>query len=365
MLRRMNVATSRVAPAGAASRIFHLVLVKPSHYDAQGYVIQWLRSAIPSNTLASLFGLAADCAERRVLGDDVELKITAIDETNTRVRPAKLAALIAATGGHGMVALVGVQSNQFPRAMDIARPLRRLGVTVAIGGFHVSGTISMLPGLQPEVQEAVDLGISIFAGEAEERLDQVLRDADAGALKPVYNFMADLPNIAHVPAPILPRERIRRTAAGQTSFDAGRGCPFQCSFCTIINVQGRKSRRRSADDVEAIIRANLAQGISSFFITDDNLARNKDWEPIFDRLIPRRKVEKKKISFVIQVDTLCHKIPRFVEKAARAGVRRVFIGLENINPDNLIAAKKKQNRITEYREMLQAWKRARVLTACG
>ena len=49
----------------------------------------------------------------------------------------------------------------------------------------------------------------------------------------------------------------------------------------------------------------------------------------------------------IQVDTLCHKIPGFIEKATKAGVRRAFIGLENINPDNLIAAKKRQNKITE------------------
>ena len=70
----------------------------------------------------------------------------------------------------------------------------------------------------------------------------------------------------------------------------------------------------------------------SFFITDDNFARNKDWEPILDRLIQLREVEKLKIGFIIQVDTLCHKIPNFIEKCARAGVRRVFIGLENINP---------------------------------
>jgi radical SAM superfamily enzyme YgiQ (UPF0313 family) len=42
------------------------------------------------------------------------------------------------------------------------------------------------------------------------------------------------------------------------AFDAGRGCPFQCSFCTIINVQGRKPRWRDADDVEQLVRANLA-----------------------------------------------------------------------------------------------------------
>jgi radical SAM superfamily enzyme YgiQ (UPF0313 family) len=47
-------------------------------------------------------------------------------------------------------------------------------------------------------------------------------------------------------------------------------------------VQGRKSRRRSADDIEQIVRNNLAQGINRFFITDDNFARNTDWEKVFD-----------------------------------------------------------------------------------
>ncbi len=101
---------------------------------------------------------------------------------------------------------------------------------------------------------------------------------------------------------------------------------------------------------------NWEQGISKFFITDDNFARNRDWEKIFDRLINLREEEKIPLGLLIQVDTLCHKIPRFMEKAKRAGVTRVFIGLENINPTNLLAAKKRQNKITEYRKMLLAWK---------
>src|SRR5712692_3565653 len=64
------------------------------------------------------------------------------------------------------------------------------------------------------------------------------------------------------------------------------------SCCTIINVQGRKSRRRSADDVEKAIREHLAEGLNNFFITDDNFARNKDWEAIFDRLIELRERDK-------------------------------------------------------------------------
>ena len=68
---------------------------------------------------------------------------------------------------------------------------------------------------------------------------------------------------------------------------------------------------------------------------------------------------------MIQVDTLCHKIPNFIEKAKRAGVTRVFIGLENINPDNLAAANKRQNKITEYRKMLLAWKAQGIMTLAG
>ena len=87
----------------------------------------------------------------------------------------------------------------------------------------------------------------------------------------------------------MPPERVGRTIGMISSFDAGRGCPFLCSFCTIINVQGRKSRYRTADDIEALVRVNHANGVRYFFITDDNLARNRNWELIFDRLIALRE----------------------------------------------------------------------------
>ncbi len=352
-----------MAATGRAPERFSLVLIKPSHYDDDGYVIQWFRSAIPSNSLAVLHGLAVDCRQRRVLGDDVDIVISAFDETNTRIRPDRMARELR--GGRGLVALVGVQSNQFPRAMAIARPLRAAGVPVCIGGFHVSGCLAMLPGVTPELQEAMDLGISLFAGEAEGRLERVLRDTWSGTLKPLYNYMNDLPSIDGAPMPILPATRIKRTGGRITTFDAGRGCPFLCSFCTIINVQGRKSRRRSAADIEQIIRSNLAQGINRFFITDDNFARNTDWEMIFDRLIVMREKEKLNIKFVIQVDTMCHRLPHFIEKAGRAGVARVFIGLESINPDSLLGARKKQNKVAEYRKMLLAWKKAGATVFAG
>jgi hypothetical protein len=150
-------------PPRSAKR-FQLYLIKPSHYDDDGYVIQWIRSAIPANSLAVLYGLARDCAERHVLGEETELDIFALDETNTRIRPQRIARAIARADGFGMVGLIGVQSNQFPRAMDIARPLREVGVQVCIGGFHVSGCIARLPDLPEDLREALRLGISLFAG---------------------------------------------------------------------------------------------------------------------------------------------------------------------------------------------------------
>ena len=344
---------------------FSLVLIKPSHYDDDGYVIQWIRSGLPSNTLAVLNGLALDCHQRRVLGDDVVIDISAFDETNTRIKPERIARQIARAGGRGLVALVGVQTNQFPRAMDIARRLRAAGAQVSIGGFHVSGCLAMLPDLPPELREAMDLGVSLFAGEAEGRLELVLRDAWNGTLKPLYNYMDDPPSLEGATIPILPASQIKRTGGAITSFDAGRGCPFLCSFCTIINVQGRKPRHRSADDVERIVRQNAAQGVHRFFVTDDNFSRNADWEKIFDRLIELRQKEKLNAKFVIQVDTMCHRLPHFIEKAARAGVVRVFIGIESINPDCLAGARKKQNKIAEYRKMLLQWKHAGITSIAG
>ena len=348
------------------SSVFHFLMIKPTHYDDDGYPIQWVRSALPSNTLACLNGLADDARQRQVLGPDVEIRLHTYDETNRRVRPDRIIRMIRRGGGRGLIGLIGVQSNQFPRAVDLARPFLVAGLPVCIGGFHVSGCLAMLPEVPLEIREAQALGISIFAGEAEDgRLDRVMQDAWAGKLKPLYNFMSDLPALEGEPGPILPLKHVRRTSGSLSSIDLGRGCPYQCSFCTIINVQGRKSRFRSADDLEQIIREQHAQGIKRFFITDDNFARNRQWEPLFDRMIKLRVEEGLNIGFTIQVDTQCHRIPNFIEKAGQAGVRRVFIGLENINPDNLLTAKKNQNKITEYRIMLQKWREHGAITYAG
>jgi len=345
---------------------FHVELIKPSHYDDDGYVIQWRRGLLPSsNSLACIYGLVLDAIERQVLGSDTQIVVDAHDETNTVVPVERIIKRIKKAGGNGLVCMVGVQSNQFLRAMHLAQKFVAEGIKVAIGGFHVSGCIAMLDDLTLELKVAVKRGITLFAGEAEGRLDELLVDARNGTLKPVYNYLSDMPDMREKPTPFLPIEKLRRTSGCFTSFDAGRGCPFNCSFCCIINVQGRKSRFREADKVEAVIRANAAQGVTKYFITDDNFSRNRNWEPILDRLIELREREGLAITFIIQADMMSHWVPGFIDKAVAAGCRYVFLGLESVNPENLASANKGQNQIAQFRRMLVAWKRAGVVTIAG
>src|SRR4029078_4042152 len=164
------------------------------------------------------------------------------------------------------------------------------------------------------MREVLYMGVSSFAGEAERRMEEVLRDAVNGELRPVYDYLKDLPDLAGAVAPFLPPQVTERYMKKVTSIDAGRGCPFACSFCTIINVQGKKSRHRTPDDVAALVRMNHANGIRRIFITDDNFPRNSDREPILDRLIELRRNEGIAPKFTLQVDTLCHRLPGFIPK---------------------------------------------------
>ena len=130
-----------VVPAGTAPpdgiRRLHVVLVNPSKYDDDGYVMRYLRGVLPSNTLAALSALTRDVARRRALGE-IEIRLHVLDEHVQKVRPERLLRRRLARGDRAVVALCGVQTNQFPRAADLARRFRSAGFAVMIGGFHVS-----------------------------------------------------------------------------------------------------------------------------------------------------------------------------------------------------------------------------------
>jgi hypothetical protein len=192
----------------AAAPLFHFVMIKPTHYDDDGYPIQWLRSAIPSNTLACLNGLAEDARARQVLGEGVEIRLHTYDETNRRVRPDKIIRMVRQQGGRVLIGLVGVQSNQFDRAVDLAQPFLAAGFPVSIGGFHVSGCTAMLPEMPKERRDAQAMGISFFCDlqlHGRSTLTRGRAGADlAGATRePYFGLALEHRSRARLPLPVL------------------------------------------------------------------------------------------------------------------------------------------------------------------
>ncbi len=356
--------TRQASTNPVARKCLTIVLIKPSKYDDEGYVIRHFRGVLPSNTLACLCSLTEDLNRRKALGDNVEIKTRILDDTVQKIPVGRILRSSHRPHCRTVVALVGVQSNQFPRAADIARRFRAGGLQVLIGGFHVSGTLSLFPDIQPEIQELIDLGVTVVKGEVEETWGEILADALQDKLKPIYDFMDCKPALSNKPIPTIHRSYLKHfITANFGTIDCSRGCPYNCSFCTIINVQGRKVRFRSVETLAAAIRDNYRRNrINFYFFTDDNFSRNARWREIFGMLANLRAEEGIFIGFMIQVDTQAYKIPDFIELAFRAGCSQVFIGMESINPKNLKAAGKTQNQVQDYSEMIAAWHAAKIAT---
>jgi radical SAM superfamily enzyme YgiQ (UPF0313 family) len=347
-------------------RQLDVVYVLPSRYDDEGYVHRYWRGVLPSNTLACLKSLTQALADSGALGPDVHLTIAIYDDSVQKVPIDRIIRRSKAADAKLVVGLVGVQSNQFARAADLATQFRAAGAQVMVGGFHVSGILAMFPGPTPELRRLLDLGVTLVRGEAEAPgvLAEILTDALHERLKPIYHII-DPPDLTNAEVPVADPEYLRHFVwRSMGTIDTSRGCPFNCSFCTIINVQGRKMRHRSAEKILQSIRSNYARGVKTYFFTDDNLSRCPVWESLFDGLAQMRD-EGMPVRFMMQVDTQAWKIPRFVEKANAAGCYLVFVGMETLNPENLADSGKRQNKVGEYAGMVDAWHDAGILVEVG
>ncbi|MEW5974235.1 MAG: radical SAM protein [Acidobacteriota bacterium] len=353
--------------AGRRKRRVDLYLIRPSNYDDDGYVVTYVRGVLPSNTLNCLAALTREVVERKQLPADVALRVHLLDETVQRIPLSRIARRTLRGGRSAIVCLAGVQTNQFPRAADLARNFRRSGITVLIGGFHVSGALAMADQVPHDIQSLLDAGVTIVKGEVEDYWADLLNDAIEGRLQPLYDFLNRSPELRDRPIPLVDRRLMKRfVASNHGTIDCGRGCPYRCSFCTVINVQGRTMRVRSVGAIAAALRENWYRfKVNFYFFTDDNFARNPEWDGIFEALIALREKEGIDLHFMMQVDALSHKIPGFIEKARRAGCTQVFIGMESVNPANLKDAAKTQNKTIDYVNLIRAWREAEVATHVG
>jgi radical SAM family protein len=351
------------------SQIVHVVLIKATRYDDDGYPMRHWRGVLPSNTLACLVGLTEAAQRAQVLGEGTEIRRYMYDEVVQKVPIRKLARLQRLPRERVVVGLVGVQSNQFPRACDIAHAFQREGVQdILIGGFHVSGAIALAePGAIPaEIQQIMDDGITAVKGEVEDHWGDILKDIVDDQRKRLYDFGEPKPDMSLQPLPVVDKAYLKHFMQSNfATLDLSRGCIWDCEFCCIINVHGKTMRHRDAEHIAATIRRNYALGVDFYFFTDDNLARAKNWEAFFDRLIRLREEEGIAIEFMIQADIPSYRMKNFIPKAKKAGCTKVFLGVESLDTETLQAAGKRQNVAANARDCVAAYEAAGIGTHAG
>lgn len=348
----------------ANQKKFHIFLIKPSKYDPSGYVLRYFKGVLPSNTLSCLSSLTYDAVRRGALPDDVTVYVHTLDETVQRINVKKIAGYNSLPGSKALICFVGVQTNMFARAYDLAMSFAAHGLKVMIGGFHVSGVLRVSNTIPDDFKRLMSAGVTLVNGEVEDVWHDLLSAAWNDKLLLRYDIEAK-PDLAKRPIPYADHKyRSRFIDPTMATIDCGRGCPFNCSFCTVINVQGRLMRTRDPGHIIANIKENLKHNVNFYFFTDDNFSRNPNWETIFDGLYELKR-QGNKITFIMQVDTLSYRIPRFVEKAGLAGCTQVFIGMESLNVKNLEAAGKKQNMVSDMRSLFAAWHNAGVSCHVG
>jgi radical SAM superfamily enzyme YgiQ (UPF0313 family) len=348
------------------SEIFTVLLIRPSKYDDDGYVVRYWKGILPSNTLAVLNALTREVFESGRFGPNVKPRVVLLDDTVHTINVERLAGKYLGKNKRAVAVFAGVQTNQFPRASELAVRFKQAGFETMVGGFHVSGSIALADSMPPECQTLMDHGITLVKGEVEDAWSGLLDDALNGRLQLFYDILVK-PDISHAPLPEI-NKRYQRNFVypWMGTIDCGRGCPYHCSFCTIINVQGRKMRCRAADAIVARIEENYRlDGVDFYFFTDDNFARNQHWLAILDGLIDLRERKNVRVSFMMQVDTKAWKIPGFIDKVARAGGTQVFLGIESLNQANLAAEGKVQNAVDDMAEMIAAWHRANIACHAG
>lgn len=206
-----------------------------------------------------------------------------------------------------LVAISMMLSTQVKRGWAVAAKFQERGKQVIFGGIS-----TML-----HAEETVKHADSIFLGESEGRMEQVMEDWRRGELKKVYNYMVEQPPIELVgPAR---RDLYKRNLYNHKGvqmvdlFHASRGCRFSCYPCAVSYLGGRHFRPRP---MERVCEELATIDNNRLFVVDNSLAQNKEWElELFREMIP---FKKKWISHTIDDD------PQVLEMAARAGAWYVY-----------------------------------------
>ncbi|WP_170979639.1 radical SAM protein [Roseomonas sp. HF4] len=293
-----------------------ILLIGPTALDYGGKPIKQRRLHLPGLTLPMLAAATPTDCEVRLISETVD-EIPFDEHWD----------LVGITGmGSGIV-----------RAWQIADAFRARGTTVVIGGIAAS---------LGEPDWTLQHADALVTGEAEETWPRVVADFAAGRLQRHYR-MTRPPPIEDLPEPRYDLMNARRLGVWRP-VQATRGCPFQCSYCSITAFFSGRYRKRPIEAVVRDVRLAKRTGTRHIAFIDDNIGVDWDYSGrLFEALIPEN------IIWMSQCSLHIADRPDMLRLASRSGCRMLSIGIESTNPDSLAEVDKAWNRPERYIEALR------------
>jgi radical SAM superfamily enzyme YgiQ (UPF0313 family) len=222
--------------------------------------------------------------------------------------------------------LVGISMKTWTaqRAYQIAAEFRKRGVPVVVGGFH--------PSLIPD--EAAQHADCVVVGEAEGVWGQVVEDARAGRMRPRYDAERGAPFV-NVPTDRTPLEG--KGYLPVTLVEVTRGCPFDCSYCSVTTLFGGKFRHRT---VEEVVQEVESTGCGTYIFTDDNIVGDRSYaKELLAALVPLG------IRWYGQASLTVARDPELLRLMRESGCFGLLIGIESISHDSLEMMGKSWNEV--------------------
>lgn len=324
-------------------RRLRVVLVKPSKYDRVGFLEQFEKGYMPNAALPYIRALVP--ASYR----DTAIETITIDEYTSL--ESYLGLFDVSHHGPTLLLLVGVQSHQLHRALDIGAYAASRGCMVVMGGPHpMTCDTAIMHGR----------GISFVQSEGETVMPEIIADAiDRQELAPIYGANKRWEENLNPPVPYMPeRSEMTRYFMPMLGIYPARGCPYKCTYCSVIKIAGRRVRTQPLETTIATLRAARAAKIRVVFFTSDNFNKIPKVKEICQAIIDA----KVRLNYFIQCDTKIVDDPELIELLGKMGVSQMFLGVESMSLETLKSVHKMHNRPVKYAEIVRMCEAASINT---
>lgn len=276
-----------------------------------------MKADVAPADLATIAGLTPEGYDVDIWDEAIRGKITSISELPRRYD-------VIGVGGY---------SADYPRTIEIGRLLRKVSVPVVVGGVGVSS--------EPErYRDHFDV---LIIGEAEYTWPRFLSDFEAG------NYKSEYRQVSRVSMEDSPPPRWDRIASDIESYAWGvvqttRGCPFDCEFCDVIALFGRKQRHKSTEQVLDEVKTLQRMGVVAIMLSDDNFYGDKSYyKPLLRELATLNRSFRRPLKFWTQLTLNVSKDGEMLTLLAEANVVTMVIGVESPNMESLRETNKPQN----------------------